>query len=150
MNFQGLTSSGTSSGVGFAIPIGTIKDIVALLIKDGKIIRAGLGISTLDSQYNTAMGISRGVLLLKVSKDSSLADKHMKLTSKKELGDIIVKLDGVDITTSSDLNDEISKHEIGDETTLTVMRPDYDNILGGKITTKEVNITATFIGVEQG
>ena len=42
MNTQIMSGSGTSSGVGFAVPVNTIMQIVPQLIKYGKIMRPGL------------------------------------------------------------------------------------------------------------
>jgi len=44
MNSMGMTSSGSSSGVGFAIPISTISNIADILIRKGRIVRPNFGV----------------------------------------------------------------------------------------------------------
>ena len=61
MNTAIYTTSGSSGGVGFAIPVDTLSQVVAALIRDGKIDRAAIGISYLDSKNAAALGIEKGI-----------------------------------------------------------------------------------------
>merc|ERR1711862_18915 len=62
MNSMGMTSSGSSSGVGFAIPISTISSIADILIRKGRIVRPNFGVM-FDMGVQHSIGISRGVLV---------------------------------------------------------------------------------------
>ncbi|GJD11153.1 Protease Do-like 1, chloroplastic [Galdieria sulphuraria] len=70
MNTSIYSPSGASAGVGFAIPVDTLKPIVSSLIKYGKVIRPVIGISYLDGTQSSALGIDRGVLVLDVQRGS--------------------------------------------------------------------------------
>ena len=59
MNTAIYSPTGSNAGIGFAIPIDTVKYIVTTLIRDGKVIRPMLGISFLESKQARALGIGR-------------------------------------------------------------------------------------------
>jgi S1-C subfamily serine protease len=54
------STSGTSAGVGFAIPVDTLKYEVNTIIRDGKVSRPALGIKYLDSSQARSLGIVKG------------------------------------------------------------------------------------------
>merc|ERR1711968_171819 len=56
--------SGASAGIGFAIPVDTVKVIVQTLIRFGKVTRPAIGITYLETSQARALGIERGVLVL--------------------------------------------------------------------------------------
>lgn len=78
--------SGASAGVGFAIPIDTVKSIVDVLIRDGNIVRAILGITYLGSRQAQALGITTGVLVLIVPPGSAAANAGLRGTRRTESG----------------------------------------------------------------
>ena len=63
MNTQILSGSGTSSGVGFAVPVDTISRIVPEIIKHGKVIRPGLGIGILPEHIKSRFGVEKGIVI---------------------------------------------------------------------------------------
>ena len=63
MNTQILSGSGTSSGVGFAVPVDTINRIVPEIIKYGKVIRPGLGIGILPEHIKSRFGVEKGIVI---------------------------------------------------------------------------------------
>ena len=67
-------------GIGFAIPIDTVKYSANTLIKDCKVVRPILGISYLESKRARALGIGRGVLVLDVPAGSTAAKTGLKGT----------------------------------------------------------------------
>lgn len=119
----GITSSRASSDeferVGFAIPTTTVKRVVESLIKTGKVVdRARLGISynTIDSITAKMNGLSStGLLIRSVSEDSDL---YGKVTVDE---DIIVQINGKDITNDSLVLDIIDKSKPGEVLTLTIL-----------------------------
>lgn len=70
--FQAIYSvSGSSAGIGFAIPVDTLKYEVETLLREGKITRPAIGVSYLDSTQSKFLGIQRGILILDVPPQSA-------------------------------------------------------------------------------
>ncbi len=64
MNTAIYSPTGASSGVGFAIPVDTLKVVVETLIRDGRIVRPVLGVTFLQSKQAKTLGLTNGVLVL--------------------------------------------------------------------------------------
>ncbi|MFZ0222317.1 MAG: trypsin-like peptidase domain-containing protein [Candidatus Nitrosopolaris sp.] len=133
MNTAILSGTNTFSGIGFAIPSNDITRIVSTLIEKGYYPHPYLGLrdGTLTSDLAQDAGIPvnlKGAYVDSLVKNGP-ADKagiHGSTTdqySKKHLGDIIIAVDGHNITTSDDLVNYIGQHKsAGDNITLTVYR----------------------------
>mmetsp|Transcript_14803 Transcript_14803/g.40905 ORF Transcript_14803/g.40905 Transcript_14803/m.40905 type:complete len:167 (+) Transcript_14803:1212-1712(+) len=127
MNTAIYSPSGASAGIGFAIPIDTVKYIVDTLITDGRVVRPVLGISYLESRQAKALGIQNGVLVLDVPADGAAAKAGLKGTRRTEsglieIGDIIIKVNDYVINTESDLFQAVEDFKPGDFVDLTVNR----------------------------
>mmetsp|Transcript_39643 Transcript_39643/g.92753 ORF Transcript_39643/g.92753 Transcript_39643/m.92753 type:complete len:358 (-) Transcript_39643:383-1456(-) len=127
MNTAIYSPSGTSSGIGFAIPVGTLRYIVELLIKDGKVIRPIIGISYLESSQAKTLGINKGVLVLDVPKGSPAYVAGMRGTQRTEeglliIGDIIVKVGPEPIDTEASLFQALENYRVGNKVDITVLR----------------------------
>jgi S1-C subfamily serine protease len=134
--------SGASAGIGFAIPVDTVKSIVNTLIKDGKVTRPILGISYLESKQARALGIARGVLVLDVPAGSAAARAGMKGTRRTEtglveIGDIIVQVGDTVINTEANLFEALEDCQPGDFIAVKVLRIEAVN---DTLTQKEVNL----------
>lgn len=103
-------------GVGFAIPINTVKPIVEELIEQGFITRPGLGITVLVGATSNEKGAPEGILVDSVAEGGS-ADK-----AGIKAGDIIINFEGAEIKFFHELVDEINKYQIGDSVDVTVWR----------------------------
>jgi S1-C subfamily serine protease len=127
MNTAIYSPSGASAGIGFAIPVDTVKFIVETLIRDGKVVRAVLGISLLQSTQASALGITSGVLVLDVPEGSPAAKAGLKGTRRTEsglveIGDIIGKIGDKVVNTESDLFQALETYDPGDNVVLSVFR----------------------------
>lgn len=142
MNTAIYSPSGASAGIGFAIPIDTVKFIVNTLIKDGKVVRPILGISFLESKQARALGISRGVLVLDVPQGSAAAKAGLKGTRRTEtglveIGDIIIQVNKTVINTEANLFQALEDLKPGDIVELKVLRIEAEN---DTLTQKEVKL----------
>lgn len=152
MNTAIYSPSGASAGIGFAIPIDTVKFIVETLIADGKVVRPVLGISYLESKQAKALGIQSGVLVLEVPPDSAAARAGLKGTRRTEsglieIGDIIIKVNEKVINTESDLFASLEDFKPGDMVDLTVNRiaaSDNELITKQIVITTELQSSAMF------
>jgi serine protease Do len=112
--------SGGSQGVGFAIPINLVKRVMDDLIRDGRVIRAYLGvqIQEINQQIARSLGLKdvAGALIADVVDDSPAKKSGL------ETGDVVLKVNGKDIVTSNDLRNTISAQRPGQKVTLTIFR----------------------------
>lgn len=127
MNTAIYSPSGASAGIGFAIPVDTVKYIVNTLIRDGKVVRPILGISYLESKQARALGIGRGVLVLDVPQGSPAEKAGLKGTRRTEtglveIGDIIIQVGGVIINTEANLFQALETFQPGDIVDIKVLR----------------------------
>jgi S1-C subfamily serine protease len=122
-------------GIGFAIPINTVKDVVAQLIKHGMVEHAFLGIEgkTLTSQIARLfhLPVVSGVLVATVRPGTGAAQSGVKpatdeVTVQGESwpagGDVIVKVDSEPIETVEQLSDLIASKKPGDKIEVEVVR----------------------------
>jgi len=122
-------------GIGFAIPINTVKAVVAELIKHGKVQHAFLGIEGKTLQPNIArlfhLPVTSGVLIASVRPNTGAAEAGLKAATNQITvegeswpagGDVIVKADGQPVPTIERLIDFISTKKPGDKIGLEVIR----------------------------
>lgn len=115
------SSSSSSAGVGFAIPSDYAIDVANTLISGKQVEhpRIGATVGTVTPQMSKKLGLGNGAYgayVNSVSKDSP-ADK-----AGIKKGDVITKIDGEQVDTSTTLITEIRSHKVGDKVTLTILR----------------------------
>ena len=136
----GINTAKASSGegMGFAIPINVAKPIVAQVKASGNYERPYIGISGISlqeqQQYSSdalkeQFGTDKGIYVASVSANGGAAAAGL------QQGDVILKVNGVEVGTMNKLNQELVKSAIGDTVTLTVMRDkaeqEFEVVLGG-------------------
>jgi S1-C subfamily serine protease len=122
-------------GIGFAIPINTVKDVVAELIKHGKVEHPFLGIEGKTLQPNIGrlfhLQVTSGVLVASVRPGSGAAKAGLKPATRQVTvegeswpagGDVIVKMDGGPVPSIERLVDLIASKKPGDKIDLEVVR----------------------------
>jgi S1-C subfamily serine protease len=119
--------SGSSSGIGFAIPVDDVNRVVPQLIRHGKIVRPGLGIQVAADQAARQVGVKEGVLVVRVVPGSAAAKAGLRSTTRDEngelvLGDVITAVDGKPVKKTNDLFTLLGNHKVGDTVTLDVQR----------------------------
>jgi S1-C subfamily serine protease len=129
VNTQIVSPSGAFAGIGFAVPVDTVNRIVPELIKHGKLIRPGLGVSLVPDAMAKRWGI-KGLIIGKVSRGSGAEQAGLKgaretLTGRVELGDIITAVDGKPIGTIDDLMDAMERHKVNDRVAVEILRGDH-------------------------
>ena len=115
VNSQIASQSGSNSGVGFAVPSDTIKDVVPKLIKNGKIDRAWLGLSSAEQPD------SPGAVVGTVT-NGSPADR-----AGIRGGDVITAIGGKTIRNPSDLSLTVLTKRPGDEVKVEFKRDGKDH-----------------------
>ena len=128
MNTAIYSTSGSSAGIGFAVPVSTVKRIVPQLIEFGVAQRAGFGITLVPDDLARRWGL-RGVVINEVQPNSAAADAGLRGTSYNsrreiELGDVIVGVGEKDVSVYDDLYTALDKHMPGDRVTVKYRRGD--------------------------
>ncbi|HSC56777.1 MAG TPA: trypsin-like peptidase domain-containing protein [Nitrospira sp.] len=126
VNTQIISPSGAFAGIGFAVPMDTVNRIVPELIKHGKLIRPGLGVSLVPDVMVKRWGI-KGAVIGKVWRGGSADRAGLKgaretVNGRVELGDVIVAVAGKSVATIDDLMDVMEEHRIGDQVTVEILR----------------------------
>jgi S1-C subfamily serine protease len=121
-----VSPSGAHAGIGFAIPVDTIRWVAPDLIAHGKILRPGLAIAVAPDSWTRRLRVD-GVLVLAVKPGSSAEQAGLRPTSRDRrgnvfLGDVIVAVNDKPIRSADDLLTVFERHQAGDEVMLTVLR----------------------------
>jgi Do/DeqQ family serine protease len=115
-----FTRGGGNIGIGFAIPVNTVKNIMQQIIEFGSVRRGLLGVIISDINQEIAeqlgLDISKGALIQEVSPDSAAEDAGL------EAGDVIVGVNEVEISNSSELRNAIGLKRSGERVKITVIR----------------------------
>ena len=123
-----ISRSGSSSGVGFAIPAAVVRQVVSAALGGGhSVVRPWLGVKgqpvTGDIAKSIGMAAPRGVLVAQVYPGSS-ADK----AGLKE-GDVILSIDGRPVNDEGGGAFAIGTHKVGDRVPMQVHRGDKEQTL---------------------
>lgn len=147
INTMIISNSGSSAGLGFAVPVSTAQRVVKDLIQSGKVTRGRLGISAvqmssdianyINSQRGQMSGLSRvginyGILISNVDEGSSAEKSGLKggtVAVRNNMrqsfnlgGDIIVAIDGISVSSYADYLSALESKRPGDTVTVTVYR----------------------------
>ncbi len=131
--------SGASVGIGFAIPVDTVKKIIPQLIEHGRLVRPVIGIEVAPEQWAQSNGI-KGVPVMRVSEGSPAAKVGLEGIQRNAygtpvLGDVIVGIDDTTIENYDDLLSTLERHKPGEDVTLVIVRR-------GKILKREIELAA--------
>jgi S1-C subfamily serine protease len=130
--------TGTSAGVGLAIPVDRVVQVVPALISDGRYPHPWLGIENLGYEVTPALArllqlpVERGLLIARMYRDSPCdragvqsASREVVVGNQRYLigGDLLIAIDGTQVATWEDLNAYLDQRtSVGQVVTLTVIR----------------------------
>ncbi|APR84626.1 DegP protease [Minicystis rosea] len=126
MNTMIYSKSGSSAGIGFAVPVSTIARVVPQIIKSGKAEQLGLGIQ-IDPmrRLERRLGL-HGVAVLAVAETSPAAKSGLRGVQQTPrgvvLGDVIVGVDSSKVEDFDELYNVLDQHRAGDKVDVKVMR----------------------------
>ena len=114
-----VTRTGGNQGIGFAIPVNTVKDVANELIETGRVERARLGVaySPASESVIDALDLPRGAAVVSSVEEESAADK-----AGIQAGDIIVSINGTELTNHLQVSQIIGRLKPGDTATVVVNR----------------------------
>jgi serine protease Do len=138
-----FSRSGTNIGIGFAIPINLVKELLPQLRGKGKVTRGYLGVLiqkvTLDIAESLGVERARGALVANVSKDGPAEKAGVKV------GDVIVEFDGKEIKDSGDLPIIVARTPVDKKVSMKVLREKKEMVLSvtvGELKEEEVVASA--------
>jgi S1-C subfamily serine protease len=124
-----------SSGIGFAIPINTAKAALADITRYGKVKRPSLGISSYaigpDLASQMGLAVDSGLLIQRVVPGGAAERAGLRGGNEQAYvgntaillgGDLIVGIDGHEVTDPQDVSSIMSKHQAGDTISVTFYR----------------------------
>lgn len=118
--------SGASAGIGFAIPVNTVREVVPQLISYGRILRPIMGIELASDRWRRRYGIE-GLPVVRVFPGLPAATAGLRGVSRSSrgdlmLGDIIVAIDDEPIDSHDDYLTIMESHKAGDTISLRARR----------------------------
>jgi S1-C subfamily serine protease len=142
----GSSGNGGNVGVGFAIPSNTVKNVIAQLIREGRVDRAFIGISatpiTRDLARVFRLPVPKGLLVQSVQPGSGAASSGLKAGTTQVVlagesyrlgGDIIVQADKFPVASLDRLRDVVASKKPGDKLRLVVYRNGKRTIVSVKL-----------------
>jgi S1-C subfamily serine protease len=138
--------AGQSAGIGFAVPVDTVRQVARQLIEHGRVDRAYLGVSTVAVTPELAqrLGLSAqsGALIMEVATGGPAAQAGLRGGGSDARtgalvagGDVITQIDGQKIAGPNDVAQAIGAKRSGQAAQVTYER-------GGSEHTVQVNLTA--------
>lgn len=121
-----FSPSGASAGIGFAIPVNTVRNLIPQLIEYGKLYRPVLGIETLTDYWAKRLGV-KGIAILSV-KDGLAAERAGMIGVREDnrgqihLGDVIIAINDQPVTNEDSLLTALEKFAPGDQVQVTTLR----------------------------
>ncbi len=115
-----------STGIGFAVPSNTINRIVNQIIRYGKSVQAGIGVSIFEDRIARSIGVN-GVIVREVYENSPAQKSGMRGTSRDQygriiVGDIIVSIDDEPIANYDDMYNAFDELNPGETVKVVFLR----------------------------
>ena len=134
--------TGSYAGYSYAIPVNLVKKVVTDIVKFGAVQRAYLGISypqgdlseeqikKFESDFKVKIGDVQGIVVTDVLEGGAAKAAGVKV------GDILTKLNGIAVTSSPELQEQVAKYKPNDKITLTIKRDNKDLVLNAVLKAK--------------
>lgn len=118
--------SGASAGIGFAIPVNTVKEVVPQLISYGRVLRPMIGVELASDRWVQRYNIE-GVPVVQAypglpAASAGIVGAYRGRRGEVVLGDIILAVDGTPVRSNSDYFDALEKFSPGDTVTILTRR----------------------------
>lgn len=124
-------------GIGFAVPVNTVRDVASQLIEEGKVEHPFLGVEVRQIDKEIAdvfnLPVDVGLLVVRVFEASGAAKAGLRAGTTDVVvggesyrigGDIVVKVDGRELTSPQELSEAVSTHKPGDKVKIEAYRGD--------------------------
>lgn len=131
INSQIASENGGNVGIGFAVPIDTVRPIVDSIITGGKAQHAWIGIQGRELTPGLAQKLGlegkRGVIVASLDDRGPASDAGLQAAENGDAevpkgGDLIVAVNGTPVTDMADVSEAVASRKVGDKITVTVLR----------------------------
>ena len=127
VNTMIVSESGAFSGIGFAVPVDIVNQVVPELIKSSRMERVAPGFKLFDDSFTRRLGIRQGALVEYVFENSSAEAVGIRGTFGDDdgtiyLGDIVIEIAGQPIRSERDMAKVLNGKKPGEEITVGVIR----------------------------
>jgi putative serine protease PepD len=122
VNSQIASETGANNGVGYAIPIETVKSVADQLIKSGSVKHAFLGVRVSDG--------NGGARIEEVTSGGPAAKAGLRV------GDLVTKANGEPVRSAAELSGAVASHQPGDELKLQVTRDGKERTVTAELGTR--------------
>jgi S1-C subfamily serine protease len=118
--------SGASAGIGFAIPVNTVKEVVPQLISYGRVLRPVIGVELASDRWIRRYRIE-GVPIVRVypgmpAAKAGMSGARRSSSREIELGDIIIQVGARKIRSNDDFLSAMEQYKPGDKVTIKTRR----------------------------
>jgi len=118
--------SGGSAGIGFAIPVNTVIEVVPQLIAFGKIMRPVLGVELASDRWLRRYRVE-GVPIVRTyrgfpAETAGMVGARRGSRSEIILGDVIIEIDGERVANNDEFLSAMEKHRVGDTIDIVTTR----------------------------
>jgi len=129
-----ISGTGSSAGIGFAVPVDVVNRVIPKLITNGKVPRPGIGIIILDEEVAAGLGVV-GVVIDRVIPGSEAERAGLEGIDFRNrlLGDVIVGVDNKQVENIDDFMRILGDCEIGQVILLDVLRGDQNRKVEVKV-----------------
>lgn len=135
------SNNGAYQGYSFAVPVNIVKKVVSDLIEFGTVQRAYIGVSIrdIDSKFAKEKGLNQlnGIYINGIADGGSAHDAGM------HEGDVITKIQDVNVGSISAMQEQLSKYRPGDKIVVTVLRDNREKELN--VVLKSLNNTTKLV-----
>lgn len=135
------SNNGAYQGYSFAVPVNIVKKVVSDLIEFGTVQRAYIGVSIrdIDSKFAKEKGINQlnGIYINGIADGGSAHDAGM------QEGDVITKIQNINVGSISAMQEQLSKYRPGDKVNVTVLRDNREKELN--VVLKTLNNTTKLV-----
>ncbi|NQU72944.1 MAG: trypsin-like peptidase domain-containing protein [Rhodospirillales bacterium] len=117
-----ISGTGSSAGIGFAVPVDIVNSIVPQLIAKGRVPRLGIGVAVLAEEATARLGVN-GLVISRVLRGSSAARAGIRAADFDggSFGDVITHVNGVPVRSIAQFATELGKVGIGNKAELTLV-----------------------------
>jgi S1-C subfamily serine protease len=127
LNTMIYSQSGSSAGIGFAVPADDIQRVVTQIIHHGRVVLSGVGIQRVEPHVALKLGVKKGILIADVLPNTPAAQMKLRGTYRDHwgrivLGDIIVGINAHPIANYDALYNLFTEIKVGERVTLTIQR----------------------------
>ncbi|UPT67234.1 MAG: Do family serine endopeptidase [Sphingobacteriales bacterium JAD_PAG50586_3] len=140
------SQTGSYAGYSFAIPVNIVRKVANDLLEFGEVQRAFLGVSiqNITSDFADDKGLKTidGVYISDVAEDGSAKDAGL------QIGDVILKINGVAVNSTPALQEQVARNRPGDKITVTYRRG--GTVKDVSVTLKNKNGGTTYVKTEKG